>query len=461
MLKIKNKPVTITNDWIIQKNISARGTFDFTVIDNLDIFDGDEVEYTVNGEILFKGYIESHDTICKAGKMCETFCNAVDTNGYASRRIIIVAEDNKTDKFIIINKILPLLSVFGITAGTIEEGQVYSKIRYNYQPCENLLNIFSDNSSYIWYIDNELKLNYHRRNLIRSQMPKLVSNFKPSYDSTEYRNIQILKGGMIISDKLVDIVLKPYPADGQCRTFYSSYSIGKIKSLYINGIDITSEVGVKGIDNNKAIYWSYNSKEIEFMKPPSDKDILRLEYYPVMRGIRHISNSDNIDKTGIFEKYIENLDISDVETLNNYSNSEIKKYGQAIERIEFETVGKRNDINIGTVVKITNNDYRISNDYLCERVTITPLGLELHQRFNFINGNCLGGWEEYFKPNKRGHIKNIGESEILEIYQSQKERITKEGRFLIKDLKSIYCSLLLKCSKNNKVHRGQKINVND
>lgn len=460
MLKINNEIVTITNDWIIQKNISARGTFDFAVLDKPDISDGDTVEYTAGNKILFKGYIQAHNTVCIAGKGYETTCNAVDLNGYASRRIIIVAEDNKTDEYIIRNKVLPLLSVFGITAGTIEEGQSYSKIRYDYQSCENLLNTFSDNSGYVWYIDNNMKLNYHRRNLIRTDQPELISNFSVNYDSTDYRNIQMLKGGMLISDKLVYTTLKPTP-DGECRTFYSVYPVGKLKDLYVNGINITSSVGVMGLDDNKEVYWSYNSKEIEFMSPPQKDTIITIDYYPVMRGIKQIVNSDNVNKKGIFERFIENLDISDVETLNNYSAAQMNKYGEAIERIEFETAGESSNINVGNIVKITNEYYKISDDYLCESITIFPLGVQFLERYIFISGNSVGGWEEYFKPKKRGSVSSVGENETLEIYQGVQEKIIKKGSYVIRDLKSLYCSISLPCSAANKVHRGQKINVDD
>jgi hypothetical protein len=320
-------------------------------IDNIKFYKGQEVVIKDELEtIIFKGVID----ICKEKKLTEKKFHivvAVDFHYLVEKRIVAKSFENmragKIARWIVDN----ILNAEGITytQTSIMEGEIISKIRFNYIYCHNAFNKLVEKCGFIWYIDSDKVLHFHDPKIKFSD--KTITN-SMIRDNTlvienknqQYRNKQYIKGAKETTSLQKDV----FHGDGETRNFVLGYPLEKKPVIYVNNEKIdSSDIVLKGYNDTAKFYYNKNDAVItqnNNQDPLTSADELKIEYYGQFPVIVITEDISEIEKRKCIEKnsgLVENVafepEMDNLDSVFQSANAKLKAYAKESITIKFQT----------------------------------------------------------------------------------------------------------------------------
>lgn len=134
--------------------------------DNEIVFtDGNDVKVYFYGDLIFGGVIKSSNVsaLTPLGDQNALIQTTIQSDGYnsiAGRRFVQVYYASATAGSIVTAMITSYLSAEGVTAGTINTGPTVTQYNANYKSVKEILDDMATVAGFVWYIDNDKKLNF-------------------------------------------------------------------------------------------------------------------------------------------------------------------------------------------------------------------------------------------------------------------------------------------------------------
>jgi len=407
--------VKIADNWKFQKSINSQVPFTFTVIDNpdsIEIKKGLESRFLVDNVTKFAGIIlkivpyEPMPNYLYYDITCATFVKLI-----AKRRFGAVFE-NKTAGYIVNWLIDNYFYQEGITAGTIQTGPLFDKVVFNYLTGEEALNKLQTAApGYNWHIDDNKRLHFYAKATNKS-IYTIDSSFQHSgfyYHDTleEYRNVQIIEGGLREIDLIEDYEPSPKP-DGIARDFVVKHPIGREPTIYINSVAVpAADVGVNGYNTGKKWYWSYNSDKLTHDSSEAvltDSDNILVDFYGVLPvRLKYEDNVKINERAGIdgnsgkYEEIYKNVDIKSNSAAVKYAKGLVAKYEDQgyIDLFIDHDLG---DLDVNMLVKVEKPLFGIDDWFLVESISAQWQTAEfVTYKLKLLSGEFVGNWEDYLK----------------------------------------------------------------
>lgn len=467
-LKIQGTTVVFESNWNVSSKINARSTASFNVLDlnglsGIDV--GDDVELTNDAAVIFSGIVSNVQKSESTPGVLEWSITCSDNCAKADKRIVADAAQSKTMKQTIIDHLLPILQEEGISADTslIIDGPFINRVVFPYWTVSKALDHLCDLAGLNWNIDNNKKLRvFDRAEYVAPwTLTDLVQhkNFKQSQSMTKYRNRQYVLAGTGKTSLQSTEVPTPKP-DGVSRKFILRFPVAETPVIYINGIAVPTEnIGVNGLDKDKAWYFSYGSNVIS-QEPEedvlNDSDGISVDYYG-MYPIRTVLDNDagiterqsaEPGTSGIYESVVSEKSLNTVSQATDYANALILKYGNVPDKVSFST--SVNGLEAGQLITITKPLYGISESFLIESIAIRPSdGDAVLYNISALDGAAVGGWEVFFKD-------LIGQATAVVVDDNEVLVVVKRISATITAQAALYCEETTLCSETTYCAGGKE-----
>jgi hypothetical protein len=417
--------------------INERTTCSFTVIEpSFEIDIGMEVSITDGATTVFKGTVDQQSEYTDKGHVKYVALGCVDFSQLIDKRMVYDTFVNTLAGTIVRSLITSFFSGEGVTAGIIHNGGTISKAVFNYDNGNEAMNLLVDLTGLNWYIDENKQLHFIDRS--SQTAPFNLSDGSMNYHGLQvkkkrgqYRNRQYLRAG---HDKTSLITKeKPTPApDGTSQTFVVRFPLAQKPSVFIDDVEVlSSDIGIKGLDQNKKWYWNKESNAViqdSSSVPLSSTQKIEITYYGLYPLRVVADNTEEIDLrkakeggTGLYESVDQQAEIDDRDTAFDYAFARLDKFGIIPREITFNTYDS--GLKAGQLLEINNTKHNLSGNYLIESVTVRDdAGVTLYS-VKALDGSALGGWEQFFKSLVKGNKKMvIRDNEVLVLLNTTIEK---------------------------------------
>lgn len=119
-----------------------------------------------------------------------------------------------------------------------------------------------------------------------------------------------------------------FTANGKSDTFNTKYQPSESK-VYVD--DVSQRLGTKNLhESGYDVYVDYNKSEFEFVDPPKDGLVVKIEYKYYQRIVVEESDQNSIEEYGMFADVMELKHISDREFLREVLRDKISRYNKPI-----------------------------------------------------------------------------------------------------------------------------------
>lgn len=432
--------VQIGKQWTLNEKINNKDTFSFTIEDAngatieplLEIYLYDDTTYIWGGVIKSVGIVKLNPNTIRYSVKAEDFTSLTE------RPLIVRSYENRTIAQIINSLITTYFSQYGITEGNNVISTEIKLITFNYEYGDNVLNQLKNFGNFQWNVSKDKVLDFTMINSTTSTTT-LTNELSLSKDlsADNYRNTQYGKGKKKRTTYQSEKPMTPKP-DGETREFFSTYPIAEEPVIETN-VDgagwVEKTVGVKGLQEDREFYWSYNSTQISqdedgivLTDANATDDEIRISYYGLIPLLVVSQDTSEVLEHGKFEHYIYNQHLESTIDAKNYVTTLLKKYSNDADDISFIIQNKTYEV--GEQIPITDTLLNISGDFLAESCTWTPRGVDaINYKYKVLDGVALGGWEEFFKNLFAPEVIELNDQEIVIRIYSWNEPTNHDGQY--------------------------------
>lgn len=366
--------------------------------DIVTIYDGDEpLFFGVAGIPVSPEYNTGHEkriyTInCQNGNAI--LANRITNEAYQEMIVDQIVHD-LFDKYI---------AVEGIRAGDIDSGavrvDVYTCVNQNLQDVLNELAGLSDSA---WTITPDREFIFlskdrfpHPIDVLNSQTFRELGKLRETTKAYRLRTVEHIVGATDLTSAQTATFLYLPDTD----TFTLSFPVSSRPTVKINGTDVTSHVGVSGLDDSnpgKYFFFSYDSNVIYYRysgsgtAPLTEGDTVTIIY----RGFFNIRVTARNDKkiAELANRYgtsglIERVDNSNAKTLadaTRAANAYLLEYSEITHELTFrimtEDLGRLgvtlSRLNVMGQIEVWLPEYGITGNYVITERTLTPAAADM------------------------------------------------------------------------------------
>lgn len=248
-----------------------------------------------------------------------------------------------------------------------------------------------------------------------------IVNISFSFGSRDYRNKQVITSDQVFSSiDTTDIIF----AMTNQTSFTTSQNVGKLKKVYVNGVEQT--VGTSG-DKDKGIfadfYYKIGTNEIESSAIQPNGAEIRFIYTSLIKGRQVITNDSEITKitaqigrNGTIARYETREDTSSSTELAKIAATYLKYKGKP--EIELTIITQDNDLfNIGQQAYFNAPIEALKGDYLVKAkdTEITKTGNDgiIFYTYTLSNSFDTENAINFFDNQRRKRSGNIEEGEYI------------------------------------------------
>ena len=363
------------------------------------------------GDLIFGGTIDSNpETIDNSGAHRIINVKCVDYSQIADRHLAAYAyeSDEETTWYAgtIIKDVVARFFAYGdasenIDVSNVANGPQIDKAVFNYVQCSQVFGELADLAGFVWYIDFDKKLYFYDSSANAAPFSLTSTsenwrNMRISRSRDQYRNKQVIRGGNSLTETRTDSIT----AIADQKLFEFPFPVGTASAVTAGGVPKT--LGVKGFDEGKDYYWSYNSPVLEAAVAPGVGVAVALTYkglFPVL-VTEVLSNEIAIRRaieggTGVYESILDDSSISAQSTGVLKALAYLRKYGTIPKTIDFET--DVSGLRAGQLITVNVPELDLNDDFLIESVNIKDVGGVLNRyKISAVSGEALGGWLDFF-----------------------------------------------------------------
>ncbi len=384
-------------------------------------------EATLNLE--FSGVIDrpvsKYLSLASNAKIHQISCT--DWHFIGDKRIVAKIYTNMLAGNIVKDFITNYLAAEGVTAGTIQNGEMVSEAVFNYVTITRALDSLAELTGFEYYFDEKKALHFFHRatnyNYTAITETSDVKNLQVEPVAEEYRNRQFIRAGMDTTDPQTETA----KGDGSTKIFPVAYPISKVPTIAVNGI--TQTVGIRGVETGKQWYWSKGDNTIsqdDSGTPLTTAQTITITYQGlfdivvVSHDQAEISRMQGIEGgTGIHEHVIDDPYLTNRGAAFDSAAAKLARYAKVGNKVTFDT--KIKGLRAGQLIPVQLASFGIDDYFLIESVRASELGTsdgKILYSVTLVDGSATGGWSKFFKQlANRGQAfvlrENIQENEVL------------------------------------------------
>ena len=276
-----------------------------------------------------------------------------------------------------------------ITASDVTP-EVYTAVNTNLQSTLNELAALIGGA---WTISADQKFYFRQRDEFPQYSGQVtryhfntLHRLKETTKSYKLRTVEHIIGATDITSTQTESFV--YTGDGD--TFSLGFPVASKPTVKVNGVDMTSKVGVAGLDDNdpnKYFFFSYNSAVISYrysgLTPPlTTGDTVTIAYKGIFQIRVTARNDAKIDE--LADRYgtsglIERVDTSNAKTqgdAQSAADAYLLEYSEITHELTFrvmaEDLADLDDLQIMHVVDVSLPDFQIAGVYVVTERTIKP-----------------------------------------------------------------------------------------
>jgi hypothetical protein len=379
--------------------------------------------------LVFSGVIDrpasKYLSLASNAKIHQISCT--DWHNIGDRRIIAKIYTNTLAGNIVKDFITNYLAAEGVTAGTIQDGEIVSEAVFNYVTITRALDSLAELTGFEYYFDEKKALHFFHRatNYNDTVITETsdVKNLQVEPVAEEYRNRQFIRAGMDTTDPQTETA----KGDGSTKIFPVAYPLSKVPTVKVNGI--TQTVGIRGVETGKQWYWSKGDNTIsqdDSGTPLTSSQTITITYQGlfdivvVSHDQAEISRMQGIEGgTGIHEHVIDDPYLTDRGSAFDSAAAKLARYAKVGNKVTFDT--KIKGLRAGQLIPVKLASFGIDDYFLIESVRASELGTsdgKILYSVSVVDGSATGGWAKFFKQlaNKGQAFvlrENIQENEVL------------------------------------------------
>ena len=365
----------------------------------------------IGADRIFAGTIDSiRTTYSDANNIRYLNVHCVDYNQLADRHLVAYAyETEKAGD--IIKDIVSRFFVYGsesenIDVANVEDGPEIEKAVFNYIPASQCFDELANLAGKIWYIDYNKRLFFTdpSANTAPFSLSDLSENWRKmeiDRGRDQYRNRQYIRAGTARTGDRTDSVI----AVAAQTLFEYPFPVGTVNGIKEDGTPKT--VGVKGFDEGKDYYWTYNSEVIEAATAPGAGVDVSMNYqglYDILlteTNYSEVASRQTIEGgTGIYESIIDDPQINSQTIATETALAYLRRFGVIPETIAFET--DEPGLRSGQLLPVDIGMYDLSGNYLIESVSVRDeAGIINRYKVNAVSNESLSDWLDFFNSLSR------------------------------------------------------------
>lgn len=382
----------------------------------------------------------------------------VDIETIDRLQISVVTDANLPSDWLLFDQMLA--TSWGFTLNNAIRGdRKITDYRANYKKASEVIETLTKSLSTSWYIDHDRDIHVFKQN--NTPAPISLTDTSQNYwdlsiepDVSMLRNRQTIRGGEAPSSVAYDQI---QVADGETRSWPLDY---KPKTLSVQvddggGYDAKT-VWVENLVDESTVDFVYNFQE-KVLRNANHATLLngyiiKITYYPYQPIRVRVSDPASIASMkallwwdGIFDgPIIEDKNISSFEDARLRWQAEINAYSNPIISASFTT--EKAGIHPGQVIRITDSDRGIDDDFLVQRVNRSSYFNWAESSYKIECWSTLFGLIEFFQLLlKKSSDITINDSEIIDIVVNVDETISIEDVITpTQNWKTVYAANMLK-----------------
>lgn len=408
---------------------------------------GEEVWITDGGTRVFGGTIDAmtEQLVTTNGLTLAIDVDCVSYDALMDRRIIAEAYENATLRTIVLGIITNYFGSEGINTTNVATGPTIAKVLFNYQTGAEAFNLLAELSGYNWWIDPNKNLYFQDRGTIIApfSLTSTSGNFRSitvESSRTDYRNRQYVRAGVGLTSTITethkgDAIGSPLVGK---RAFLLSYPCGTEPVITIGTtptptVIAPGEIGIREVEINMKWYWQLGSPVVNqaaevngvAQAPVADGVTVQIQYrgqYPIL-----VSAQDDVaiaqrvaveGGSGFYDDIVEDSDISSETSATERAYGLLRRYA----RIQRRATVTTNDTGLraGQLVTLDITQHSLTGQWLVESVdTMDFNGRSVHYRVVLLDGEALGGWQQFFGAIVRSARKlEYKENEVILLVRS-------------------------------------------
>ena len=433
----------------MQSRLNGRDRAGFTVITNAAWRPsiGQEVWITDAGTRVFGGTIDAmaEELVTTNGSTLAIDVDCVSYDSLMDRRIIAEAYESQTLGFIVNDIITKYFASEGLNTANVSTGPTIAKVFFNYQNGAEAFNLLSEVSGYNWWIDANKNLYFQDRGTIVApfSLTSTSGNFRSvivESTRTDYRNRQYVRAGVGLTATITethkgDAIGSPLVGK---RAFLLSYPAGTEPTISVGGVAIpVGEIGIREVELNMKWYWQLGSAVVNqapevlgvAQAPVADGVTVQISYrgqYPIL-----VSAQDDVaiaqriaveGGTGVYDDIVEDSDISSETSATERAYGLLRRYARIQRRATVTT--NATGLRAGQLVTLNITQHGLTGQWLVESVdTMDFNGQSVHYRVVLLDGEALGGWQQFFGAIIRSARKlEYKDNEVILLVRSVNDR---------------------------------------
>lgn len=428
------------NSYRLKSQANGRNTLSFRLVvaDGFAPVRGQAVQLTLNGNRLFAGSIFSRRVSFlghSSTGWLEMDVECVDHNAVADRRLIGEVYLNTRVGDIFRDLVAQTLSAEGVTTEGVLDGPLVTKVVFNNIPVSHAFDQLYDLTGHYWNIDYYKVLTTGPRGISLAPFALdigvngIMRDFRDIETLAHYRNSQLVDGGKGITN----LRTERFPGDGETRTWTVEYPIYEQPAIDLDGIPVDpNTVGIRGLDEDKAFYWSKGSNQIGQDSDQSvivSTDTIGITYRGLFDILTSVIDPDGIAErqaveggSGLYEAITSESNLDGDDVVMQRGLGLLRRYSLGSD-IEVET--DQDGLAVGQQVEVTVAPMTITARlYLIMGLEMQGLTPERRRyRIQATTGELRGTFAEFWKRVFRRNPLTQNEGTILQKVVQIRERV--------------------------------------
>lgn len=245
-----------------------------------------------------------------------------------------------------------------------------------------------------------------------------INDMKFNYGTYDYRNKQIMLSDEVYAD--IDYT-ETVIGDGYNKTFLTSSNIAIIKSILVNGAEVsfaTKEDKEQGVEAE--FYFTAGSNEIESDTTYTSGTAITITYTPLVQGRQVVYNSaevsritNQLNRRGVITRYENRNDVLSSDELNQIGQSYIKYKGYPEINLIVDTLN--NIWGIGQTVFFNAPITELTTDYMVKtkKTLIIPTTNKVFYTYTLTSSFNSENEINYFDNQRSKNAGNISAGEYI------------------------------------------------
>lgn len=427
------------NSYRLKAQANGRNTLSFRIVvaDGFTPQRGQSVLLTYNGTRLFAGTVFSRRVAFlghSSTGWLEMEIECVDRNALADRRLIGEVYLNTRLGDIYRDIVAQTLAAEGVTTEGVLDGPTVTKVVFNNIPVSQAFDQLFDLTGHYWNIDYYNVLTTGPRGIALAPFALdigangVMRDFRDSETLAQYRNSQLVDGGKGITNSRTE----RFPGDGETRTWTVEYPIYEKPSLDIDGVPVNPAlVGIRGLDEGKAYYWSQGSNQIGQDRNQTvipSTDTIGITYRGLFDILTSVVDPNGIAErqaveggSGLYESIVSETNLDGDDVVQQRGLGLLRRYSLGSD-IEVET--DQDGLSVGQQVDVTIAPMGIAaRTYLIMGLEMQGLSPDRRRyRIQATTGELRGNFTEFWKRVFRRNPLTQNDTTILQKVVQFRER---------------------------------------